>query len=65
MKLKEIMHRKYLVWWLTENMYSRMVIVIMIIDSPVSCHFAQTCRKTHTYTNTHAHTHKHKKHETS
>ena len=65
MKLKEIMHRKYLVWWLIENMYSRMVIVIMIIGSPVSCHFAQTCRKTHTYINTHAHTHKHKKHEAS
>lgn len=36
-------------------MYSRLVIVIMIIDSPVSCHFAQTYRKTHTHTNTHAH----------
>ena len=54
MKLKEIMHRKYLVWWLIENMYSRLVIVIMITDSPVSCHFAQTYRKTYTQTHTEA-----------
>lgn len=53
MKLKQIMHRKYSVWWLIENMYSGLVLVIMITGSPVSCHFAQTYRKTHIHTNTH------------
>ena len=53
MKLKQIMHRKYSVWWLIENMYSGLVLVIMITGSPVSCHFAQTYRKTHIHINTH------------